>query len=93
MTCGSCSGICQINNSGICLSCQRGFVNLPQEDAWVNSKEREKVKLQERKEELENALQESGSEKSSLCKESGTGKGIRTPHAKRKKTPNETQEA
>ena len=56
MNCGSCHGLCQTNSAGICLGCQRGFVNLPQEDAWVNSKEREKVKLQERKEELEKAL-------------------------------------
>jgi len=56
MNCGSCSGICQTNNTGICLGCQRGFVNVPQEDSWIHSKEREKVKLQERKEELENAL-------------------------------------
>jgi hypothetical protein len=86
MTCGSCSGICQINNSGICLSCQRGFVNLPQEDAWVNSKEIEKVKLQERKEEIENALKESIPKKTPMGKRTPISEGIRTPHAKRKKT-------
>jgi len=58
MNCGSCSAICQTNNTGICLACQRGFVNLPQEDAWVNSKEREKVKLKERKTEIELELNE-----------------------------------
>lgn len=87
MNCGSCHGLVQANNTGICLGCQRGFVNIPQEDAWVNSEERKKLKLKERKEEIENALQKSISEESSVRKGSGARKKVRTPHAKRKKAP------
>ena len=83
MNCTTCHGLCQVNNTGICLGCQRGFVNLPQEDAWINSDDRKKVKLKKRKEELENALQDL--EPSSLCKEFGTRKGVRTPYSERKK--------
>jgi len=85
MNCGSCSGLCQVNSTGICLGCQRGFINLPQEDAWVNSEDRKKIKLMESKKEIENALQESSSEEVSLRKGSGSRQGVRTPHAKRKK--------
>jgi len=59
MTCGSCATICQVNNTGICLGCQRGFVNLPQEDAWVNSEDRQKYLLEQRKREIEEALEKS----------------------------------
>jgi len=72
MNCGSCSAVCEINNTGICLGCQRGFVNLPQEDAWVNSEEREKVKMKERKKEIETELA------------TPTHKKQKFPHSKRK---------
>ena len=58
MNCCSCAGICQINNTGICLGCQRGFTNTPQEDAWIHSKERKLVKMKERETEMENSLKE-----------------------------------
>ena len=86
MNCGSCSAICQVNNTGICLGCQRGFTNYPQEDAWVNSDERKKLKLKERKEEIENELHHSTSADTSTPLKRTVGKGVRTPHAKRKKT-------
>lgn len=89
MTCGSCSALCQVNPTGICLGCQRGFVNVPQEDAWVNSEERKKLKLLERKEEIENALQKRSPEKISLCKKTRSGPNVRTPHSKRKKVTQE----
>lgn len=91
MTCCSCSGVCQTNNTGICLGCQRGFVNLPQEDAWENSEEREKVKLQDRKKEVENALQESSAKESALRTQSKAGQGVRTPYAKRKKVTQKSE--
>ncbi len=87
MNCGSCSGICQTNNTGICLGCQRGFVNVPQEDSWMNSKEREKVKLQERKEELENALKKPSPKKIPMGKRPKASQRVRTGHSEREKAP------
>ena len=85
MNCGSCGMVVEINNTGICLGCQRGFINLPQEDAWKNSPEKEKLRLEERKKELENAIQKSSSAEVSICNQPKGSPGIRTPHAKRQK--------
>jgi len=85
MSCGSCSRVCEINNTGICLGCQRGFVNLPQEDSWEKSPHRKKVKLEQRQKELEDAIQESSAKEVSLRKKAGSGQGVRTPHSQRKK--------
>ena len=90
MHCGSCSGICQVNATGICLSCQRGFINLPQEDSWFHSEDREKAKLQDRKEELEIAIQKSSTTESAIRSTSGDSKRVRTPHAQRKKASQES---
>jgi predicted Fe-S protein YdhL (DUF1289 family) len=90
MNCGSCSAICQTNNTGICLGCQRGFVNVPQEDAWVNSKEREKVKLQERKLEIENALKKPRPKKVPMGKRPKASEGIRRSHQKREEAAQES---
>lgn len=75
MNCGSCSAVCEINNTGICLGCQRGFVNLPQEDAWVKSEERAKAVLEHREKEREVELRSTGINR----------KVARVPHSKRKK--------
>ena len=34
MECQTCRGIVQINNTGICMGCQRGFIGTPQEDHY-----------------------------------------------------------
>jgi len=85
MNCGSCSGTCQTNNTGICLGCQRGFVNVPQEDAWINSEEREKVKLQERKEEVENALKKPSPTEVPMGKRPKASERVRAGHSQRGK--------
>lgn len=85
MNCGSCAGLCQTNNTGICLGCQRGFVNVPQEDSWVNSKEREKVKLRERKEEIEDALKKPSPKKIPMGQRPKTSERVRTRYSERKK--------
>lgn len=33
MTCNTCRRVVQLNATGICLGCQRGFVKEPQEDS------------------------------------------------------------
>lgn len=34
MNCSTCQRVVQINNTGICLSCQRGFTGVDAEDVW-----------------------------------------------------------
>lgn len=90
MNCGSCSGLCQTNDTGICLACQRGFTNIPQEDSWINSKEREKVKLQERKKEVENALKKPSPAKVPMGKRPKASERVRTRHSEREEASKES---
>jgi len=39
MTCTTCKAIVQMNCTGTCLGCQRGFTGTPQEDRWFNEEE------------------------------------------------------
>lgn len=45
MMCTSCRKVAVVNETGICLSCQRGFTGIPQEDSYVF---KEKIKLEEK---------------------------------------------
>lgn len=60
MTCTTCQRVVQINNTGICLGCQRGFPNLDAEDVYKppvkTAKELEIEKLKAREKELEDAI-------------------------------------
>ena len=56
MMCTSCSGLVSVNPTGICLGCQRGFKNTPQEDSWRKSEERAMLSLTEEKKELLESL-------------------------------------
>lgn len=70
MNCTTCQRVVQINNTGICLGCQRGFTGMDAEDAWKppakntqNIPEdtlniREIEKLEERRKEIEATLDE-----------------------------------
>lgn len=61
MECTTCKGVVQINNTGTCLGCQRGFTSEPQEDAWILEEEKNEDtldKLLEKRKELEDALKE-----------------------------------
>lgn len=52
MHCTTCSALVNINPTGVCLGCQRGFTNTPQEDSWRHSEERALLKLTEEKKEM-----------------------------------------
>jgi len=56
MMCTSCSGLVSVNSTGICLGCQRGFKNTPQEDSWRKSEERAMLSLTEEKKNYSNLL-------------------------------------
>ena len=60
MTCTTCQRVVQINNTGICLGCQRGFPNMDAEDVYKppvkTDKELEIEKLKAREKELEDAI-------------------------------------
>ena len=63
MPCTTCNRVVKINNTGICLGCQRGFTGLDAEDVWKPSpveaaKATEVNRLQSRKKEIEDALKE-----------------------------------
>lgn len=87
MNCNTCSYLVQVNPTGICLGCQRGFNGIPQEDAWVNSPERKILELEKRKEEVENALQEQKAKSVPLRKQSGRRKRVSKTHAEKRQAP------
>ena len=81
MNCVTCSRICQTNATGLCLACQRGFINNPQEDSWALSDELKKMKL----EELENAIKESSPAEISMGERSKISERVRTRDSKGEK--------
>ena len=64
MTCQTCRSTVTLNNIGICLGCQRGFIGIPQEDEYgqISAKNKDTAnkmaELLARKEEIEYALEE-----------------------------------
>lgn len=82
MFCTTCGNSVLRNATGICLSCQRGFIGLPQEDdlAIVQAKE-----LEERKKEIEDALQKREPAQVPLGDESKSRRRIRKQDTKSEK--------
>lgn len=75
MVCSTCSRVVQLNNTGLCLSCQRGFTGLDAEDAYKthikHTKNTDKIceesiknadiiHLKKRQEEIEDLLEKGG---------------------------------
>lgn len=60
MKCTTCQRIVQVNNTGVCLGCQRGFVNLAQEDAFKIKTSTESLieRLEAKAKELEKTIHE-----------------------------------
>lgn len=99
MECQSCKGTVQINNTGLCLGCQRGFIGVPQEDAWKPEEEygqntansdTKMAELQKRQEEIEkelsNANEKPSSKSLSPRKQAKDGKRVGKGNTKRKAT-------
>lgn len=92
MNCATCGGLVQVNATGTCLGCQRGFVGIPQEDAWINSKEGKRCVLENRKKEVEDALQKRETKEIPVCQQTKGCKSVRKTHFQREKTPNKSEE-
>lgn len=84
MTCTTCTRVVQVNCTGICLSCQRGFLHEPGEDAFI-SNEHQTKKLKARLEEIEDALQKSETKSVDVHQQTRNGKGMGERNPKRKK--------
>jgi hypothetical protein len=90
MHCTTCRALVHINNAGICLGCQRGFSQIPQEDSpeyqgELAEFEHDQSMLQKRKEEIEDALQEPETKSVPVRKQSKGSQGVRKRNTKRKK--------
>ena len=55
MSCPSCKAVVQLNATGVCLGCQRGFPGVSQEDSWKPVRGIED--LQHRQKEIEDAIE------------------------------------
>lgn len=96
MTCSTCSRVVQINNTGICLGCQRGFTGMDAEDVYkpqdlqvkatddiskTNAVDAEIKRLQDRQKEIENALEEVGEQESNIAEHKDGDGGRKAPKA------------
>lgn len=91
MNCTTCQRIVQINNTGICLGCQRGFTGIDAEDVYkppslkadckqdisaTHAEDTEIERLETRQKEIEDALEEISQQESSVGKhQDGDGIG------------------
>ena len=71
MPCTTCKRVVKINNTGLCLGCQRGFTGLDAEDVWKPSpietaKATEVNRLETRQKEIEDALKEVSKQESNI---------------------------
>lgn len=71
MQCQGCKCIVQINATGVCLGCQKGFIGIPQEDAIDLGPKKTLDDLQDRQKEIENALKERKDPESDQFKHKG----------------------
>lgn len=96
MTCSTCARVVQINNTGICLGCQRGFTGLDAEDVYkpqdlqvkvtddiskTNAVDAEIKRLQDRQKEIEDALEEVSEQKSDIAEHKDGNSGRKAPKA------------
>lgn len=96
MTCSTCARVVQINNTGICLGCQRGFTGLDAEDVYkpqdvqvkvmddisqTNAIDAEIKRLQDRQKEIEDALKEVSEQKGNIAEHQDGNGGWEAPKA------------
>lgn len=74
MACTTCKRVVQVNSTGTCLGCQRGFIGAPQEDAYEFHKP-----------EVEDALQKSETKSLDAPKQARDGRPMGKRNTKRKK--------
>ena len=101
MTCSTCARVVQINNTGICLGCQRGFTGLDAEDIYKPStlqvkdtddisnsdaEDAEITRLKARQKEIEDALQEQEAESVDVRKQASNGQRVGSRNPEGRKT-------
>ena len=82
MLCSTCANLVLLNESSLCLACQRGFLGIPQEDdanAFMLADLKQKEKI------LENAIQKSEAESLPPCDTSGDSEEVGSGNATPKK--------
>lgn len=82
MLCSTCANLVLLNETSLCLACQRGFLGIPQEDdanafMLVDLKQKEKI--------LENALQEPETAGLDARERTGDGQALGSGNATPKK--------
>ncbi|NGX36890.1 MAG: hypothetical protein K1000chlam2_00035 [Chlamydiae bacterium] len=100
MECQTCKGIVQVNNTGICLGCQRGFVGIPQEDTYNATSDEESKKqnlstihqsqslkslLKEKEKEIENADEVASTASVDACQQTKYGQEVGKRNSKGRK--------
>ena len=89
MNCTSCQRVVQVNNTGICLGCQRGFMREPQEDSWKPPTP--VYNGVDFKEKRPDAIQKPSPKEVLLQKTSSPSKKVGSSHPKRKKAPQKSK--
>jgi hypothetical protein len=92
MTCTTCKRVVQINNTGICLGCQKGFKQTPDDDAIDLRPIKEMEGLKEREKEIEDALQKQKAESVDVRERTVHGKGMGARNAKKRKAARPSQQ-
>ena len=66
MTCNVCRATIEINNTGICLGCQRGIRSVPQEDSWEYAQEKKRRQDMDETNELKKKIAEAEAQLDSI---------------------------
>ena len=82
MLCTTCKNMVLMNDVQVCLSCQRGFIGVPQEDDSTNYTI---AQLKKREDEINGAIQEREAAGLSVREQPRGGTRVRGAHAKGKK--------
>ena len=82
MLCSTCANLVLLNETSLCLACQRGFLGIPQEDdanAFMLADLKQKEKI------LENAIQKSETKSLSACERACNSEEVGSGNATPKK--------
>ena len=85
MTCTTCRAVVQINNTGVCLACQKGFKQAPEQDHDAFTEQDQLAKLKKREKELEDAIQVETTREMDVGNSSGNGQKMGKRNAQKRK--------
>ncbi len=101
MNCTTCTVLVEVNNTGVCLGCQRGFVKEPQEDSYehhqrlenIRSKENLTKRLDEIEKELSHANEITSSKSLPTCQKTRDGQEMGEGNVQEKPTQESKEES